>query len=481
MTGYYRSLPDDPRERDELLLKAVELGDVVYELVPVTITLDGVDYSWLATRSGVEFGQPGNSVRVGMTAVGQVELLKRLGLRMHTPLSCEATMLSALNSGGLVPPQTRTYAGRDSMSTEAMVEQHDAIAERLQCGYRGVVHSWKSRVVIPDERNGYFAHEGWGWRKGRPGAPAPLHPAKYATDELMVIQNLESAHSATAFADYATPVDGVLDDGQPAAGWPPSYAKPATAYVPEQVKPKRTAPGDKGAEVETWQKFLIMWFRRYQSEDALPKYGADKDHGKETEFWSNRYESLTESADTVSEPMRHQLPEISFKQAVSYHQGRRRPLNKIVIHTAEIAETLNSAENLQTWAASGPIGVSWHFSVDADSVCQSVHVTDTAWAAPGANSDGIQIELAGYAKQNSGDWADDYSGSVLDLAARLCAKLCLEHDIPARKISMLELQSGDGGICGHYDVTMAFKRSTHMDPGPRFPWKSFIDSVNGYM
>jgi hypothetical protein len=146
---------------------------------------------------------------------------------------------------------------------------------------------------------------------------------------------------------------------------------------------------------------------------------------------------------------------------------------------AQLAEVMTAAESLQEWARrSAP--VSWHLSIDADSYAQSVKYDDTAWAAPGANHDGIQYELAGYAEQSNAEWHDKYSLATLDNAAKLAARDCLRFEIPIVKLSSLDLQEGKAGICGHADVSHAFKKSTHTDPGKHFPWAEFIRKVSHY-
>jgi len=173
----------------------------------------------------------------------------------------------------------------------------------------------------------------------------------------------------------------------------------------------------------------------------------------------------------------------SFKQAKNYKWANRKPadVTRIVLHTAEIAENSESAEALASWV-SGPDApkASWHFAVD-NTITQSVYVRHVAFAAPGANRNGIQIEMCGRARQSPEDWADEYSVAMLAKCAKLVASLCVEWDIPVEFLDEDVLLTDSDGITTHQCVTLAFKRSTHTDPGPHFPLTEFLDTVRRYV
>jgi len=103
-----------------------------------------------------------------------------------------------------------------------------------------------------------------------------------------------------------------------------------------------------------------------------------------------------------------------------------------------------------------------------------VREADIAWHARGGNTNSIGIELAGYAGQQARDWKDDYSQAVLERAAALTAEVCDRYRIPVRRVRADGLVAGRRGITGHSDVSAAFRRSDHWDPGPAFPWNDFL-------
>lgn len=156
----------------------------------------------------------------------------------------------------------------------------------------------------------------------------------------------------------------------------------------------------------------------------------------------------------------------------------------IVLHCMEWPEKLDSAE----WCAgffrdqkpNDVTRTSAHACVDADTVVQCVPWDRVAWHAPGANQYGIGIEHAGYARQLASDWADAYSVRMLDLSAWLTAQLCAKFRIPTDFVDADGLRAGERGVTTHAEVSKAWKKSTHMDPGPGFPIGNYLRAVAQY-
>ena len=167
----------------------------------------------------------------------------------------------------------------------------------------------------------------------------------------------------------------------------------------------------------------------------------------------------------------------------NFTRGRARNVRLIVIHTVEAPERGTIAEDVaRNWFAKSEAKSSSHYIVDNDSIVRCVDEANTAWATPGANADGLQIEHAGYAAQNPGQWGDDYSSAMLELSARLTADLCRRYAIPAVHLTPAQLAAGARGIIGHIDATNAYgPRGGHTDPGPSFPWDAYIAKVRGHL
>jgi N-acetyl-anhydromuramyl-L-alanine amidase AmpD len=163
------------------------------------------------------------------------------------------------------------------------------------------------------------------------------------------------------------------------------------------------------------------------------------------------------------------------------NQGKRN-VRLIVIHSMEAPEKGDTAESVAKYFKTTNREASAHICVDNNSIVQCVLDNNIAWAAPGANSDGIHIEMAGYADQETAEWLDPYSTLVLENAANAAAQYCLKYKIPP--IHLTDAELGDKktkGIVSHAQVTTVFKKGTHTDPGKNFPWAYFIGRVEVHL
>ena len=154
-----------------------------------------------------------------------------------------------------------------------------------------------------------------------------------------------------------------------------------------------------------------------------------------------------------------------------------RQIDLIVIHTMEMDEKGDTAENCAQWFRNPAASVSAHYCVDADSIVQCVRDQDVGWHAPGANHDGIGIEHAGRAKQTGREWGDPYSVAMLERSAALVAELCRTYKIPVTWLYAADLKAGKRGITTHKAVSDAFKRGSHWDPGTGFPVERYLALV----
>lgn len=162
------------------------------------------------------------------------------------------------------------------------------------------------------------------------------------------------------------------------------------------------------------------------------------------------------------------------------------PINWIVIHTMQSAETPAQALGCAKWFGGlllptyPPPQASTHYMVDNAAIAQGVLECDVAWGAGGANRNGIHIEHSGVAQQTGAQWHDDYSSAVLKRSAELVAKLCKRFSIPMQWLTAEQLAAGGRGITGHLECTQAFKQGDHTDPGPNFPRDEYVAMVKEF-
>jgi N-acetyl-anhydromuramyl-L-alanine amidase AmpD len=166
-----------------------------------------------------------------------------------------------------------------------------------------------------------------------------------------------------------------------------------------------------------------------------------------------------------------------FVESPNFTSATGRAIDVVVVHTMEIAERPDAAEICARWFKTRVSRVSAHYCVDADSVVQCVREKDIAWHARGGNTNSIGVELAGFASQTTRDWNDRYSAAVLERAATVVADVCRRRRIPVRWLVAEDLVAGRRGLTGHSEVSAAFEKSDHWDPGDGFPVEGFVDRV----
>ena len=168
------------------------------------------------------------------------------------------------------------------------------------------------------------------------------------------------------------------------------------------------------------------------------------------------------------------------------HGGRRSSTRLIVVHTPETSEMPDTAVCVARYFASGTTVWSTQLVVDGgddpdpDHTIQCVYDSDIAHGAPGANHDGLHVEIAGTARQSVAEWDDDYSNRALDRAANAVAQWAIKYDIPLRHLNNNEVRASWDGLAGHVQISEVYKRSDHWDPGPNFPWAEFLERCHGW-
>jgi len=155
-----------------------------------------------------------------------------------------------------------------------------------------------------------------------------------------------------------------------------------------------------------------------------------------------------------------------------------RQIRGVVIHTAEnVADTIGpdgGAESVANYGATAARSVSWHATVDKDSIIYMLPDEYTAYHVIGYNATTLGIEQA----CQSAKWAeypDDWVEATLNNTAKVVREWCKKYNIPMVRITKAEFDAGGKGILAHADLDPA-RRS---DPGRTFPWDRFLQKVTG--
>lgn len=159
-------------------------------------------------------------------------------------------------------------------------------------------------------------------------------------------------------------------------------------------------------------------------------------------------------------------------QAKWYQRGSaNRARNYVVLHSMEAPNKPETAEGVGHFFANLPSSnkASAHVGADMNSLCRYVSDDDIAYGAPPRNSDGLHLELAGFARYLAGDWQQPQMMAMIQLAVPQVREWCDRYGIPQQYRDAAALRRGERGITTHNEVSRAWGVSTHTDPGPGFP------------
>src|SRR5258706_1247915 len=165
-------------------------------------------------------------------------------------------------------------------------------------------------------------------------------------------------------------------------------------------------------------------------------------------------------------------------------EQRTEPIEKAVVHVNVGPETEGGAFDLKSYLDSIKAG----YHVVYDDKMPLVVAADNlvVWGASYMNARGKHHCLVGQADQTEAQWLDVYSRGEMELLAFGLALDCQKYGLEPRRLSVPEVHTpGVKGICGHIDVTNAFKADgvrdgvilDHWDPGPNFPWTLLTSRV----
>lgn len=347
-----------------------------------------------------------------------------------------------------------------NMQTRQWCQWHDeAVFERLSAA------GWDGEPVANAGK--HWAAEGlYGWWRKDGSVIQPPYKGHHPT-------YTDYASTFHAVCDCACHEDIVHRDIKPDNVPTPSDSGRAT------VRPLPSHLGESGAHVKAWQYQL-------NQDGAEPQLVVDGRHGPKTEAATQAWIAKGIENAATSEPP-SSGPVFEFIEARHYTKEPRSLASILTIdlHSTENPIRKGVARNVARWF-NGPSApqASAHFLVDRDETIQGVRLDHAAWAAPGQNVTGVQVEMVGQAFKT--DWlkwgpGDRDGRQVMERTAELVAWLCEHLEIPVRRVTPDGLRAGERGITTHAAVTEAFHKSSHLDPGgagdKRWPWPEFLTAV----
>jgi N-acetylmuramoyl-L-alanine amidase CwlA len=136
----------------------------------------------------------------------------------------------------------------------------------------------------------------------------------------------------------------------------------------------------------------------------------------------------------------------------------------IVLHSTVGPTRAGSARNVAAFFAREDNKTSAHYVVDEREVIQCVKDHVVAYHC-GYNQDSIGVEMCDDPSKPITRWDDAEHLRLERRTARLVAELCVAYGIRPRYVPALALKLGVRGVTTHAQMSLAFKASTHWDPG----------------
>lgn len=167
-----------------------------------------------------------------------------------------------------------------------------------------------------------------------------------------------------------------------------------------------------------------------------------------------------------------------------HHGGEQKSIDRVVVHVTDSGEypwcsMPETALGTIRYFTSPNSGGSAHVVCDTETTLRALPDNVVAYHAP-PNENSIGVEIAGRAALTREQWLSPSCWPAVERGAAEVTAAAMRHNVPLVRLSPADLVARKRGICGHVDVSQAFRQSDHWDPGPGFPWDEFVARVAFY-
>jgi hypothetical protein len=163
----------------------------------------------------------------------------------------------------------------------------------------------------------------------------------------------------------------------------------------------------------------------------------------------------------------------------AYHKSGTRSQHNIKLIVLHSTEGGGSAAAVARYFTSASSGGSAHLVLDDNACYRCLRNIDIPWGAPGANEQGFHIEQLGYAAWTQKQWLAHEQ--MLDRAAYKIAYHAHLFKIPLVFLTAAGLKAGKRGVTTHAEVSKAWHKTDHSDPGSGYPIKYVLALAKKYL
>lgn len=147
-----------------------------------------------------------------------------------------------------------------------------------------------------------------------------------------------------------------------------------------------------------------------------------------------------------------------------WYGGKQSVLKWIVMHSTVSPCRVGQAKATAYYFAKTDRKASAHYVQDPKERYQCVPDHNVAWHC-GYNYGSIAVEMCEFPNWDRKRWDDEPHREMERRAARLVARLTLAYNIRPFYVPWPALLLGVKGVTTHRQMSLAFRRSTHWDPG----------------